>query len=143
MNPTPIRRVESGPSFVGSEDASLGHLFSRLASETGSLIQQELKLATTEMTNKATFATKQLAFLGIAGFCASLAVFALTTALVLGLAPVIPMWASTLFLGVLFSAIAGGLALKATHSLRSLELTPKHTVATLEDTKLWLQQQVR
>lgn len=61
------------------DDRSLGDLFAELASETSQLVRQEVALAQTEITNKATRVGKQVGFLvvgGAIGYAALLVVLA-------------------------------------------------------------------
>ena len=47
------------------DDRSLGELFAELSRETTTLMRQELALATTEMTHKASRVGKDIAFLAV------------------------------------------------------------------------------
>jgi len=53
------------------DERSLGELFGDLARDMGVLVRQEINLATTEMTHKATSVGRELAVLAVGGLVAT------------------------------------------------------------------------
>jgi hypothetical protein len=82
------------------DERSLGDLFSELASETGTLVRQEVSLAQAELTKKATDVGKNVGYLVVGGAVAYAAALALIAALIIGLSYFIPAWAAALVVGV-------------------------------------------
>ncbi len=123
-------------------DRSIGELFAELAGETSTLVRQEVALAKTELTQKATRAGKQIGFLVIGGAIAYAALLALMAAAIIGLAEVIPAWGAALLVGAVSAAVAAWLITKALHALRETELTPRQTIETLKEDAQWMKDQV-
>ena len=123
-------------------ERSLGELFSELASETGTLVRQEVALAQAEITHKATKAGKNIAYLVVGGAVGYVAVLAVTAAVILLLASVIPAWLSALLVGL---AIGGGAYFMVTSALAELKKSdhmPRETMETLKEDAKWLKKEV-
>lgn len=127
---------------VTKEERSLGELFSELASETSSLVRQEVALAQTELTQKATKVGKDVGFLVVGGAVGYAALLAVIAAVIIGLANFIPAWASALIVGAVVGVIAYLLISSALASLKKTDLTPRETVETLKEDAQWLKNQV-
>jgi len=126
-----------------TSERSIGELFADLSNETGLLIRQELKLASTELTQKATMVGRQLAFLGTGGVLASLGGLLLLQALVVGLSAYMPLWVSALLVGLVVSAVAAGLAWKGITTLQHSQLKPEQTLQSIEANKSLVRGQSR
>lgn len=125
------------------DDRTLGELLGSLVNETGTLVRQEIKLATTEMSAKASHAGKQAAYILFGALLGAVALLVLIAALVLGLATMIALWKSALLVGVVAAAVALVLAFKGVAGLRDMSLAPQQTIETLREDKQWLEEQVR
>ena len=77
---------ECVPLVVPSQ-RSIGELFGNLASETSTLVQQEVELATTELLEKAKYAGKQAGYVAIGGHIGVVALQALLAAAMFGPKP--------------------------------------------------------
>jgi hypothetical protein len=130
-----------GRADAPAPERSIGELFADLGNETGLLIRQELKLASTELTQKASLAGRQLAFVAAGGLLAMLGVLLLLQALVVGMAAYMPLWVSALIVGVVVSAVAAGLASKGITTLQHSELKPTQTLQSIEANKSIVQGQ--
>lgn len=124
------------------EDRSLGELFAELASETSTLVRQEVALAKSELTQKATRVGRQIGFLVIGGAIAYAAFLAVMSAVIIGLAQLIPAWVAALVVGVAVAVIACWLILRALHALRETDLSPRQTIETLKEDAQWMKDQV-
>lgn len=125
------------------EERSLGDLFSDLASDTGTLVRQEVALAQAELTKKATDVGKNVGYLVVGGAVAYAAALALIAALILVLsAYVMPAWAAALVVGVLIGIAAFIMISSALASLKKTDLAPRETVETLKEDAQWLKNQV-
>ena len=124
------------------EDRSLGELFAELASETSTLVRQEVALAKSELTQKATRVGRQIGFLVIGGAIAYAAFLAVMSAVIIGLAQLIPAWVAALVVGVAVAVIACWLILRALRALRETDLSPRQTIETLKEDAQWMKDQV-
>jgi len=127
---------------IAKEERSLGDLFSELASETGTLVRQEVALAQAELTKKATDVGKNVGFLVVGGAVAYAAALALIAALIIGLSHFIPAWAAALIVGVVVGIVAFVMISAALAALKKTNLTPRETVETLKEDAQWLKNQV-
>jgi len=124
------------------EERSLGDLFSELATETSTLVRQEVALAQTELTQKATSVGKNVGFLVVGGAVGYAALLAILTAAIIGLAYFVPAWAAALIVGVIVGIVAFLLVSSALKALKETNLTPNQTVETLKEDAEWLKNQV-
>jgi len=124
------------------EERSLGELFSELASETGTLVRQEVALAQVELTKKATDVGKNVGYLVVGGAVGYAAALALIAALIIGLANFIPAWAAALIVGVIVGIAAYIMISSALAALKKTDLAPRETVETLKEDAQWLKNQV-
>src|ERR1700704_4011169 len=83
----------------------------KVTEESKALIEEELQLARTELTSKVKTAGKGAGLLGGAAVAAIFGAMALTAAIILALALVMPPWAAALVVAAVYLAIAGALAL--------------------------------
>ncbi|MDQ3700848.1 MAG: phage holin family protein, partial [Chloroflexota bacterium] len=110
------------------EDRSLGELFTELARETGTLVRQEVQLATTEMTHKASRAARDVGFLAVGGLVAYAGVLALLAAVVLGLAAAgFQPWLAALIVGIVVAVIGYALVQRGLSALKRESLAPRQT----------------
>jgi len=124
------------------EERSLGDLFSELATETSTLVRQEVALAQTELTQKATSVGKNVGFLVVGGAVGYAALLAILAAAIIGLTYFVPAWAAALIVGVAVGVVAFLLISSALKALKETSLTPNQTVETLKEDAEWLKNQV-
>ena len=127
---------------MAKEERSLGDLFSELASETSTLVRQEVALAQVELTQKATTVGKNVGFLVVGGAVGYAALLAVLAAVVIGLSHFIPAWAAALLVGIVVGITAYLLISSAIAALKNADLTPRQTVETLKEDAQWLKNQV-
>jgi xanthine/uracil permease len=121
-----------------SDDRSLGDLFAELSRETGTLIRQEVQLATTEMTAKMKAASGHAAVIAAGGALAHAGLLALIAALVLGLAEIgVPAWLSALIVAVAVMLIGYALVNSGMAKMRSTSFAPRQTMESLKETASW------
>ena len=114
-------------------DRSTAELMKQLASETSTLVRQELELARAEMTQKGKRAGIGAGMFGGAGVAALLALGAFTAFLILALDGFMPNWLAALLVAVLWGAIAGALALLGRERVR--EAAPPMPEQAVESVK--------
>lgn len=123
---------------MAKEERSLGELLSELASETGTLVRQEVALAQVELTQKAASIGKNVGFLAVGAAVGYAALLAILAAVVVGLAYFIPLWLAALVVGAVIGIVAFMLISSALKALKDTELKPKQTVETLREDAQWL-----
>ncbi len=134
------------------EERSLGDLFSELATETSTLVRQEVALAQTELTQKATSVGKDVGFLVAGGAVGYTALLVILAAVVIGLTQLISSlsgwqtitsaWVAAAIVGLTVGIVAYVLVTSALTKLKNTELTPRQTVETLKEDAEWLKNQV-
>jgi uncharacterized membrane protein YqjE len=118
---------------------SIGELVKDLATETSTLVRQEIDLAKAEMTEKGKKAGQGAGMFGAAGIVGFLALTALTACFVALLATAIDhVWLAALIVAVIYAAIAGVLALTGKKEVQeATPPAPEQTVETLKEDVQW------
>lgn len=124
------------------EEKSLGDLFSELATETSSLVRQEVALAQTELTQKATRVGKNLGYLAVGGFVAYAAMLAILAGVIILLGQAIPLWLSAIIIGLVVGGTGYFLISSALAELKKTDPVPRDTVETIKEDAKWLKNQV-
>jgi hypothetical protein len=128
------------------EERSIGQLLKELRDETTTLLRQEVDLAKTEISEKASRIGSNLGSLALGGSVAFLGALALLAAVVYGLTSIlnqfmsvgVAIWLAPLIVGAALAAIGYSLVQKALATLRQESLTPRKTTETLQENKEWL-----
>jgi hypothetical protein len=125
------------------EERSLGELFGDLARDTGTLVRQEVDLARTELTQKASRAARDLGFLAVGGLVVYAGFLGLLAAAALGLvAAGLDAWVAALLVGVVVAVVGAVLVQRGLSALKREELAPRQTVETLKEDARWAKEQV-
>lgn len=114
-------------------ERSIGELVSDLMRDMSSLVRQEVNLATTELTNKATRVGRDAVMLVAGGLVAYAGFLVLLGALVLGLALFIPLWLSALIVALVVLGIGYVLVQRGLSDMRQVDVTPRQTVRTVRE----------
>lgn len=115
------------------EERSIGELFSELANETSTLIRQEIALAQTEMTQKATKAGKNVGFLAAGGAVGYVGLMAIVAGIILALSYFMPAWLAAIIVGVVISIVSYVLISSSLAALKNMNVKPAATVETLKE----------
>ena len=127
-----------------TDERSIGELFAELSRETRTLIQQEIQLAKTELTEKARRLAKGTAFIVGGALLAYGGVLAIVAAVVLVLIALgLPAWAGALLGGIVVSGAGYLLIRSGLAALRVQELAPRQTIESLKEDAQWLRTQTR
>lgn len=129
--------------YTTTDERSVGDLFSELLQDTKTLVNQEVELAKTEMSQKASSMGKHVGFIAAGGFIAYAGFLAIIAALIIGIGQLIPMWLSALLVGVIVAAVGYLLVQRGLNKLKSESMAPEKTVATLKENAQWAKEQVR
>ncbi len=124
------------------DERSIGDLFTELATETGTLVRQEMALAQAELIYKATKAGKSIGFLAVGGAVAFTAALAITAAVILLLSIWIPAWLSALIVGLAIGISAYFIVTSALADLRTTDPLPRETIETIKEDARWLKNEV-
>lgn len=125
------------------DDRSLGELFAELTRQTSTLIRQEVALARTELTDKASKAGRDIGSLAIGGAVAYAGFLAIVAAVVILLAELgLPWWLSALVVGLGVSLVGYLLIQRGLTALKHEDLKPERTIETLRDDAEWAKRQV-
>jgi uncharacterized membrane protein YqjE len=115
-------------------DRSLAELLKRLSDQTTTLVRQELDLAKAELTVKGKLAGQGAGMFGAAGVLALYAVGAVTACVILALSTALVGWLAALIVGVVYAAIAGGLALMGKAKVRKgVPPVPERAVESVKE----------
>jgi hypothetical protein len=118
---------------TGASQASTGELVGQAAEQISRLVRDELAVARAEMTAKGKKAGVGAGLLGGGGLVAVYAVAALLTAVVLGLAEVMPAWLAALIVAVVLFAAAGVLAVVGRKEVKqAVPPVPQETVHSVK-----------
>jgi hypothetical protein len=125
-----------------ASERSLGELFGDLSREMSTLVRQEVSLASTELSQKASAAGKDVGFLAAGGAVAYAGLLVLLAAITLILDQVMPLWLAALLVGAVVIGIGYYLVRQGLDRLKRLDLTPRRTLETLKDDGAWAKEQV-
>ncbi len=124
-------------------EPSLGELFAALASNTTTLVRQEINLARTEMAQKVPGLAKNVGRLAVGAAVAYAGFLVLLAALILALAELMPVWLSALLVGIVVLGSASVLLCNGRDALKQADLAPRETLATLKEDTAWAKEQTR
>jgi len=125
------------------DERSLGDLFAELATETSTLVRQEVQLAKTELTQKVTSAGKDAGMIGAGGALAYAGLLAIIAAVIIGLGHLIGMGWSALIVGLVVVGIGYVLIQQGLNALKRIDPAPRETIESLKEDKEWVKEQTR
>jgi uncharacterized membrane protein YqjE len=134
----------TAPDTVGGadpRDRGIGELVKDLASQTSTLVRQEIKLAQAEVTQKGKVAGKGAGMLAGAGVTALLALGALTALLIIVLDSFMALWLAALIVTLLWAAVAAVLAVAGRNALQAATPPAPQTVETVKEDIEWAKTQ--
>lgn len=124
------------------DERSLGELFADLSRQTSQLIHQEMALAKSEMSEKATQIGKIVGFIAAGGVILYAGFLALLTTIIILIARVLPWWLSALIVGVVVVAIGAILVDMGLQKLKHLNPAPQQTIETLKEDQRWMKERI-
>jgi len=122
-------------------ERGIGELVKDLASQTSTLVRQEIKLAQAEVTQKGKVAGKGAAMLAGAAVTALLGLGAFTALLIVALDSFLPLWLAALIVTLLWLAVAAALALAGRKALQAATPPVPQTVETVKEDIQWAKNQ--
>ena len=128
---------------IAKHERTLGEMFAELSHDTRTLVQQELQLAKTELTEKAAQVGKGAGLIVGGGLIAYGGLLAIVAAVVLILIALgLPPWAAALVGGIVVAGIGYLLIRFGLAALKLQELTPRKTIDSLRENARWLKAQL-
>lgn len=120
----------------------IGELLKRLSSETTTLVKMELDLAKAEMTQKGKEAGTGAGLLSGGAVAGLMALGSLTAFLILLLDGALANWLAALLVTLLWTAVAGVLALQGKEKLQeAAPPAPEQTIDTVKEDVQWAKTQ--
>ena len=124
-------------------ERSLGELFADLSQQTSLLIRQEVQLAKSELSQKATQAGRAGAMLGAGGALVHAAVLTFTATIVLVLVQLgLQAWLAAGLTAVLLAVVGFVMVRSGLYTLRQ-PMTPVETIDSIKETAQWLKNESR
>jgi uncharacterized membrane protein YqjE len=118
-------------------EQSIGDLLKRLSEETSTLVRQEMALARAEITEQGKRAGTGAGMLGGAGVAGLLMLGALTATVIGVLDTAMAFWLAALIVTVVWTAIAGVLALQGRNKIKEATPPAPQTVETVKEDVRW------
>jgi len=126
------------------DERSLGELFGDLARDMGVLVRQEVQLATTEMTHKASRAAQEVGMIVVGGLVAYAGLLAILASVIVLLAAAgLGWWQAALLVGVIVAVIGGLLVQRGLAALKHADLAPRKTMETLKEDTQWAKDRMK
>lgn len=124
-------------------DRPLSSLFTELTRETATLFRNEIRLARTELADKARQAGRGATEIAVGGVLLLVALHALAAAAILGLALVLDPWLAAVIVALVVAAAGGLILARGLVNIRSDRLAPTRTMDSLRDNTRWAKEQLR
>ena len=143
--------IDHNASSAADQKPSIGTLIKNLTDESRTLIRQELELAKAEMSEKASKAGRNAAYLAIGGLIAHAGLLALIAAACVGSAIAldqvmdasIAYWLGPLIVGLVVGLIGYALVQKGISTLKNESFVPRQTMDSLRENKEWFKDHMK
>jgi uncharacterized membrane protein YqjE len=122
-------------------DRGIGELVKDLASQTSTLVRQEIKLAQAEVTQKGKRAGKGAGMLAGAAVAALLMLGALTALVIVVLDSFLALWLAVLIVTVVWGVVAAALAAAGRNEMQAATPPAPQTVETVKEDIQWAKTQ--
>lgn len=125
------------------DERTFGELLGQLSQDMTLLVRQELQLAKTEINEKISRATRNVASLATGGLVSWAGALALVAGSVLLLTQVVglPAWLAALLVGAVLGITGFVMVWGALRNLKRIDPSPQRTVKTIEDDIQWVKEQ--
>jgi xanthine/uracil permease len=144
--------MENTTTTTPHETRTIGSLLRELFDEARDLFRQEVALAKTEASEKASMLGKNVAFIaagGLVAFAGALFILAALSVLLswlfrnAGLSPEMATWLGPLTVGLVVTIIGYILVHKGLKTLKDGSLKPERTIQSIKEDKQWTQQRLQ
>jgi hypothetical protein len=120
------------------EDQGVGQLLATLGHETGTLVRQEVQLASSELAAKGSRAVQAIGVAAAGGAILQAGIICLLAGIVLALGLVIPTCLGALMVGVLVSATGYAIFQSGLRALKRIDPVPHQAVNALQPGRPWI-----
>jgi hypothetical protein len=122
-------------------DRSVGELFSDLTRDMGTLVRQEVQLAKTEMTQKASQVAKDVASMALGGALLYAGFLLLLADLVIILGTIgVPWWFAALLVGLVAVGVGAFFVVRGRDALKRADLAPRRTINSIKEDAEWVKE---
>jgi len=128
---------------IQNNERSLGDLVSQLASDTGTLVRQEVRLVVAETRRNLSNGVESAGWLAAGTALAAVGALVLVAALVLILSIWLPAWLAAIIVGIGLCAIGLPMANSGLAALKKIEITPDDSIASIKEDTEWLKEQIK
>jgi hypothetical protein len=151
MATIPGGRVAEEKATDGRDSRSFADLLKELRDETRLLVQQEIALARTEVSEKVSQTARNSSKLAVGGLVAYAGLIFLLLALAFlieyglvyaGLAEPNAAWMGAGIVGLVVAIIGTAMAMNAKNNLKQASLVPERTKESLKENKQWIEQKM-
>ncbi len=115
------------------EERSVGDLFSDLYQYIQSLVRNEIKLATFEMSRKGTMAGKNAAYVAVGAAMLYAGFLGLMATAAIALWTIMPLWLALLIVTVVVLVAGAAFAMKGVKTLKKMKFAPELTIESLKE----------
>jgi hypothetical protein len=120
------------------EDQGVGQLLTTLGRETGTLVRQEVQLASSELAAKGSRAVQAIGLAAAGGAILQAGIICLMAGIVLALGLVIPTCLGAVMVGVLVSATGYAIFQSGLRALKRIDPVPHKAVNALQADRPWI-----
>jgi len=121
-------------------DESLGNLLSKLATQSASLVRDEIALVCQEFREKGRALQSPLLVMAAGSLLTLIAAGTLAAAIVLALSEYLKPWVAALLVAAVIGLVSGLLIITGINQLKHKSLKPEKTLESLEENKEWLKE---
>jgi uncharacterized membrane protein len=130
------------PPSADPNQKSLGELFTDLTRESATLVRQEVALARTEISQKASQMGKDIGLIAAGGAIAYAGLIVILLGIAFGLIALgMAAWAAYLLVGIVVGIIGGLITWQGLSGLKRADPMPRETVETLKEDAQWAKEQ--
>ena len=128
---------------MAATDRSISDVLHDIVGNVQEIVRAEVRLAKTEMRDKAASAKPATVWLGAGAVTALFAVLFFLLAIFHALALIMPNWGAALCVAVPLAVIAWGTLSGGMKRFKSLDVTPDRTKAEIKKEVQWAKQQIK
>ena len=135
--------MERGEIRQTNDDQSIGDLFGRLASDAGTLIRSEIRLAVAETKQNVRSVGSASAWLAGGILIGALSIMTMVTALILLIAIWLPAWLSAAIVSFVLAGVGAAIANQGWSMLNRAEFAPEDSIESIKEDAEWLKGQIK
>ena len=114
--------------------ASFANIFHSLSDTFSQVLSKQAELFQTEMTQKATFASRGLIKLVVGSVLLLIGGMVMVASAILGLSILMPAWLASLLVALVFLMMGGIILAIGLGNMKAINLKPERTISSVKDT---------